>query len=94
MDFPLFSKFFHQFEQNSAVYFQFLGVMCGYPQNAHILGLLYGAFLLANQKKLELGIYIFYLFVYDRREQSRRPRVKCCQNGELSDRRRALPAMR
>ena len=32
--------------------------------------------------------------MYDTKEQSRKPRVKCCQNGELSDRRRIRSAMR
>ena len=45
-------------------------------------------------KNMEIGIYIYASFVYDKGEQSRRPRVKCCQDGELCDRRRALPAMR
>ena len=47
-----------------------------------------------NSYFLHFSIYIWRIFVYDNREQSRRPCVKCCQNGELSDRRRALPAMR
>ena len=45
-------------------------------------------------KNIKLSIYFFLNMVYDMGEQSRRPCVKCCQNGELSDRRRALPAMR
>ena len=45
-------------------------------------------------KKYRKGIYICIRIVYDRQEQSRRPRVKCCQNGELSGRRRTLSAMR
>ena len=49
------------------------------------------AFLCIRDKK---GIYIFCIIVYDKREQSRKPRVKCRQNGELSDGRRILSAMR
>ena len=45
-------------------------------------------------KKIEKVVYIFLLLMYDTGEQSRKPRVKCCQNGELSDRRRTLSAMR
>ena len=43
--------------------------------------------------KNKKGIYIFFIIVYDKREQSRKPRVKCRQNGELSDGRRLLSAM-
>ena len=39
-------------------------------------------------------LYIFCRLVYSMGEQSRRPRVKCRQNGELSDGRRSLSAMR
>ncbi len=46
-----------------------------------------------NQQMSKLGIYIFPNIVYDTCEQSRKPCVKCCQNGELSDRRRTLSAM-
>ena len=45
-------------------------------------------------KKGKIAVYIFCIFLYDKGEQSRRPRVKCCQNGELSGRRRTLSAMR
>ena len=47
-----------------------------------------------NRENKEIGIYFFPFFVYDKHEQSRRPRVKCCQYGELSDRRRIVSAMR
>ena len=43
-------------------------------------------------KFFELGIYFSDTLLYDKPEQSRRPRVKCCQNGELSGRRRTLSA--
>lgn len=49
------------------------------------------SFWLHKNKK---GIYIFCDIVYDKREQSRKSRVKCRQNGELSDGRRILSAMR
>ncbi len=42
---------------------------------------------------IKIVVYNSSVLVYDSGEQSRRPRVKCCQNGELFGGRRALPAM-
>ena len=42
---------------------------------------------------MKMGIYKFCLFVYDKREQSRRPRVKCHRDGELPGGRRKFSAM-
>ena len=41
----------------------------------------------------KIGIYFFCRMVYSKGEQSRKPCVKCCQNGELCDRRRTLSAI-
>ena len=51
-------------------------------------------FLCIREKNIEMGIYFSFLLLYDKREQSRILRVKCCQNGELSGRRRMFSAMK